>query len=161
MYFSNYVELDEKFFSAIEATKAYGEVDTPQYYFYSDEDGNVSIYDKEFDESFDVVDREFAEENNKLSGKDKAKIAGAGAVGAGAGYLGGGFGSALKPARELLKLYPELAEMPREQRSKLVSKYTTPNMASRIKRGSRLGLIVGGIGAGALAYKKLKNRNGR
>ena len=47
--------LDEKFFSAIEAARVYGEIDTPEYYFFSDENGNVSIYDKQYDETVEVI----------------------------------------------------------------------------------------------------------
>jgi hypothetical protein len=95
----DFVELDEKFFSAIEAAKEYGGIDTPKYSFYSDECGNVFIYDKEFDEEYEVTDKN---KRNAMLGSGLIGPVGA-AIGAGEGnrlraaggsFLGG-FGGAL------------------------------------------------------------------
>lgn len=95
----NYDKLDERFFSAINAAREYGGIDTPQYSFYSDECGNVSIYDKEFAEEYEVTDKN---KRNAMLGSGLIGPVGA-AIGAGKGnrlraaggsFLGG-FGGAL------------------------------------------------------------------
>jgi uncharacterized protein YcfJ len=149
---------DKRFYSAIEATRCFGEINTPGYYFYSDSEGNVSIYDKEFGEIIEV-DNEFAEENNKSSGSDKAKITAAGVGGASVGYKLSKLGAAVKPVcgmlesgdfRRKFKLNPRYAV----ERHLAIN----PKIGKRVIKGGLAGAVVGGLGSGAIAYKKLKNR---
>ena len=53
-----YSDLEVKFYSAVETTREYGELDTAQYYFYSDREGNVAVYDKGVNGVVDIVDAE-------------------------------------------------------------------------------------------------------
>ena len=48
--------IDDKLFSAVETARQYGEVDTLGHAFYSDSEGNVTIYDKQFGNVVDVVE---------------------------------------------------------------------------------------------------------
>jgi hypothetical protein len=95
-------------------------------------------------------EREFGD----LDSTEKQGVVGAGLLGAGGGYVGGKLVGGAKATANYVKSHPELIKG-----SKLVK---SPAYFEAIKKGQSLGgkvgLVVGGLGAGALAYNRLKNR---